>query len=401
MPAAPTHMSAPQTSIALLPTTRMAGFINHLRLNKFALGPAETELALRVIAAPLTGLQAARQKLKILLTGCKEEWQQFDELFEAYWLQAGKEKTSWRAPHSRAKGHKSSLPKAWQNHFTSGTMGSDEAPQLETEGEREAEGSASGRLIATEKTNYAKTDLRQFSNLDEIRAAEALAWRLASAMRYRLSRRHKISKRARKLDLRRTIRASLAFGGEPFKLRHQARPDRPVRLVVFLDVSGSMKHYSRFFLQFVKGLVCQWLEADAYLVHTRLIRVTDAIRDKNSIKAMTKLSLMAEGFGGGTRLGESLAHFNAQYAKHQLNSRTVVMILSDGYDTGVPEKLAEELRKIRKRAPKLIWLNPLLGWKNYEPVTKAMQAAQPYITYFAAANTLESLAAIESEIAAI
>ena len=84
-----------------------------------------------------------------------------------------------------------------------------------------------------------------------------------------------------------------------------------------------------------------------------------------------------------------------------LNSRTVFMILSDGYDTGSPERLAEELARLKKRAPKLIWLNPLLGWKNYEPVSRAMAAARPFIDCFAAANTLESLASIETEIANI
>lgn len=382
-------------------TTRMAGFIDHLRLNNFALGPAETELALQIVGTPFTQSQDARQKLKILLTGCLEEWRQFDNLFEAYWHRAGRERKNWQSEKSPKSRQKSSLPKPWGNHFSGKKADSGDAPQVETEGDGKADGSASGRLIATDKTTRVKTDLRQFADPDEIRATELLAYRLASAMRYRLSRRHRISKFGRKLDLRRTIRSSLAYGGEPLKLRHQARPDRPVRLVIFLDISGSMKHYSRFFLQFVKGLVCQWMEADAYLFHTRLIRVTDVVRDKNSVKAMTRLSLMAEGFGGGTKLGDSLAQFNDQYAKRQLNSRTVVMILSDGYDTGTPAQLASELKRLKKRAPKLIWLNPLLGWKNYEPVTQAMAAARPFINCFAAANTLESLAAIETEIAGI
>ncbi len=380
---------------------RMAGFIDHLRMNEFTLGPSETETALQVVGDPFSVEKEARHKLKVLLTGRPEEWRQFDDLFEAYWQSAGRERPSWQHEKNVRNRTKASLPNAWQEHLSARAPEGGNAPQIEAPGDGDVQGDASGRLIATDKTSHVRTDLRQFVDANEIRAAEKLACQLASAMRYRLSRRHRLDRRGSRLDLRRTIRRSLASGGEPLKLSHRARPDRPVRLVVFLDVSGSMKHYSRFFLQFVKGLVCQWVEADAYLVHTRLIRVTDVVRDKNSTKAMTRLSLMAEGFGGGTKLGESLARFNSQYAKRSLNSRSVVMILSDGYDTGSADMLASQLKQLKKRAPKLIWLNPLLGWKAYEPVTEAMTAARPYIDFFAAANTLQSLAAIEPEIAAL
>ncbi|MHA1571295.1 MAG: VWA domain-containing protein, partial [Alphaproteobacteria bacterium] len=131
----------------------------------------------------------------------------------------------------------------------------------------------------------------------------------------------------------------------------------------------------------------------------KLIRVTDAVRDKDSFKAMARLSLMADGFGGGTKLGASLCQFNDAYAKRALNSRSVVMILSDGYDTGSVEVLTRELARLKRRAPRLIWMNPLLGWRNYRPVTTAMDAAMPFIDHFAAANTLDALAAIEPELA--
>lgn len=380
-------------------TRQMAKFIDHLRLNNFALGPQETSLALQVVGAGFSDDKKCRHQLKTLLTGCVEEWQLFDDLFEAYWYGSGKERHQWSSAKSFENRTKASLPKAWDEHFSKNKGSNNAGPQVEAEGEGDAEGSASGRLIATDRSAMAKTDLRQFVDPNEILQAELLAYRLASAMRYRLSRRYRLSKLGRKLDLRKTIRRSLGTGGEPFVLCRRRRPDRPIRLVVFLDISGSMKHYSRFFLQFVKGLVCRWMEADAYLFHTKLIRVTDVVREKNTTKAMTRLSVMAEGFGGGTKLGESLKQFNDQYAKTHLNSRTVVMILSDGYDTGTPEQLATELKKLRKRAPKLIWLNPLLGWENYEPITNAMAAARPFISYFAAANTLEALSAIEPEIA--
>jgi uncharacterized protein with von Willebrand factor type A (vWA) domain len=270
---------------------------------------------------------------------------------------------------------------------------------MESEGESDVDGDAPGRLIASERTTRMKTDLRHFTDPNEIAEAERLAHDLARAMRYRLSRRYRRDQRGVRLDLRKTIRANLSHGGEPITLIRKSRPNRPVRIVVFLDVSGSMKAYCRFFLQFVKGLVCAWIDTDAYLFHTKLIRITDAVRDTDSLKAMTRLSLMADGFGGGTKLGASLCQFNDNYAKRALNSRSVVIVLSDGYDTGTVNALSRELARLKRRAPRLVWMNPLLGWRHYQPVTAAMDAALPFIDHFAAANTLESLAAIEPELA--
>jgi uncharacterized protein with von Willebrand factor type A (vWA) domain len=114
---------------------------------------------------------------------------------------------------------------------------------------------------------------------------------------------------------------------------------------------------------------------------------------------MTKLSLMADGFGGGTRIATALKTFNDRYAKETLDSRSVVIVMSDGYDTDPPEALAVELKRLKRRAHRLVWLNPLLGWKNYEPVARAMAVALDYIDCFARAHSLASLAALEGELA--
>ncbi|MFD2205366.1 vWA domain-containing protein [Kiloniella antarctica] len=377
----------------------MQGFVEHLRMNGFNLGPKETEYALSVISKTIGNEQEDQRRLKALLASSYDDWKQFDVLFEAYWHKRGKTRNSPLPSNSSIKSNPP-LPKAWRDHLGEKSDNTtSQAPQVETLEQQNIEGQASGRLIASEKTGRAKIDFRQFVNPMEIAEAEALAYKLALAIRYRLSRRRRIEKNGRWLDFRRTIHANIKHGGDMIELRKRSIPDRPVRIVVFLDVSGSMKHYSRFFLQFVKGLVCQWVDSDAFLFHTKLIRVTDAVRDNNSMRAMTKLSLMAEGFGGGTKLGECLGIFNETYAKKALNGRTVVMILSDGYEVGPAEALAKELQQIKKRAKRLIWLNPLLGWRNYEPITAAMTAALPYIDHFSAANTLNAMAEIEPELA--
>lgn len=380
---------------------RVAGFIAHLRLNDFSVGPAETETALRLLSGcGLNDATAVRRRLKILLSGNRQEWEAFDALFEAFWLARGRERRRFKSagkinPNPNAP----ALPQFWRRHLGHNQGGDKPIPHFENARGDAAAAAAAGRLIASSTSLSSRTDLRYVADPQAIAAAEQLAWRLAKAISYRLSRRYRIDPGARRLDLRRTIRANMSRGGEPINLLWRAPPQRPVNLVVLLDVSGSMKPYSRFFLQFVKGLVSQWRETEAFLFHTRLLRVTSALREKDALAAMTRLALMASGFGGGTKLGDCLYTFNKAYAKHLLNSRSVFIILSDGYDTGTPQQLGRQLAQLKRRVRRLVWLNPLLGWRHYAPVTAAMSAALPFIDHFAAANTLASLAAIEPQLA--
>ena len=382
-------------------SARIAGFTDHLRMNDFSIGPGETRAVIEHLAAsPPMGISEARLRLKVLLSSRHDEWARFDDLFEAYWLSGGHRRRVVDAERPGDDRSAVSGRQLWSDHLQSDAeTRKTRSPGLETPGESEVEDDAPGRLIASDRTIRTKTDLRHFSDPQEVAEAERLAYRLARAMRYRLTRRYRRSRNGTRLDFRRTIRANLSHGGDPISLVRKSKPDRPVRIVVFLDVSGSMKAYSRFFLQFVKGLVCTWIDTDAYLFHTKLIRSTDVVRERDSIKAMTRLSLMVDGFGGGTKLGASLRQFNEQYAKRALNSRSIVIILSDGYDTGTVDSLTRELDRLKRRAPRLVWMNPLLGWRDYQPVTAAMDAALPYIDHFVAANSLDALAAIETDLA--
>ena len=379
-------------------TRRAIGFVDHLRLNEYTVGLAETRATVALLRdlGPVP-TAAVRRHLKALLTGSHDEWQRFDDLFEAYWLGHGRVRTRTRstAPSRRGAG---GLPDIWRHQLADGALQAAAAPQARAD-DRDEGREGTGRLVASRQQAGTGADLRHIADPAELAAAERAAYRLASAMRYRLSRRYAACTHPDRIDLRRTIRRNIAHGGEPLTLVWRSRPDRPVRIVLFLDVSGSMQAYARVFLQFVKGLLGQWAEADAYLVHTRLIRVTDVLREADPMKAMTRLALMAEGFGGGTRLAAGLKAFNDGYARRALNSRSVAVMLSDGYDTDPPERLAEELKRLKRRVRRLVWLNPLLGWRDYAPVTSAMAAARPFIDLFAAAHSLDALAALEPELA--
>ena len=175
----------------------------------------------------------------------------------------------------------------------------------------------------------------------------------------------------------------------------------PLRLVLLLDASGSMELYTAFFARFLHAAVDAFREAEAFVFHTRLVHVSSALRERDVARAVDRLALMAQGIGGGTRIGESLADFNRWHAARVINSRTAVVIVSDGYDTGEPERLAGEMQRLARRSRRIVWLNPLLGWRDYEPTARGMQAALPYIDLFAPAHNLESLAALEPYLARI
>ena len=376
------------------PADRLAGFMAHLRMNGFKIGVQETGAALSALSAVNAWDETeARIALKAVCTGCVQDFERFDELFAAYWQNLGHE----RGGTARAK---ETDERRWSSQHQDQTgrgFGRAEQPDGDSDGEAEQDGE--GRLTGSRMRNLMRVDLREMVSSADISQAEAVAERLARAIRDRRSRRHRADRHGPRLDLRRIIRASLSSGGEPIRLYHRARPDRPSKLVAILDVSGSMVVYARVFLAFVKGLMTVDGQTDAYLFHTRLVRITDALRDRDALRAVNRLSLLAQGFGGGTKIGGNLATFNKAYAKRLVGGRSVVMILSDGFDTDPPQVLGAALADLKKRGCRVIWLNPLKGWQGYAPVAAGMAAALPYLDMFAAANTLDSLAALEPELA--
>ena len=201
------------------------------------------------------------------------------------------------------------------------------------------------------------------------------------------------------MDMRRTIRRNISHGGVPIELLWRKKKRKPLRLVVMLDASGSMSLYTSLFVRFIHGVLEHFREAEAFLFHTRLVHVSPAMREKDIGRALERLSLMAQGVGGGTRIGESLATFNRWHAPSVIHSRTCTMIISDGYDTGTPAAMAVEMQRLARRCRRIVWLNPMIGWTGYEPSARGMQAALPHVDLFAPAHNLKSLAALEPYLA--
>lgn len=376
------------------PSARVAGFISHLRDNGLRLGVGETETALRA----LTHINAAnpdetRRALKSVCASTADDVAQFDALFDSYWLNTGRVREKFSPSDRSGNAHSHNSRDA--NGENSTARGQIHAPD---EDAGASYGDGTGTLIASRTASLMHHDMRKLVCPQDIAAAESIARRLAQSLAYRRSRRRRAARRGDQLHFRRLIRASLSTGGEPLTLPRKKRPDRQMRIVALCDVSGSMTIYARVFLAFLTGLIRADDATDAWLFHTRLVRISDALRDPDPLRALNRLSLLADGFGGGSKIGASLAQFARGPARHCVNSRSVVVILSDGYDTDPPEALTEALTRLRKRGGRIIWLNPLKGWKDYAPVTAAMAAALPHLDLFAAATTLNDLASLAPQL---
>jgi uncharacterized protein with von Willebrand factor type A (vWA) domain len=252
---------------------------------------------------------------------------------------------------------------------------------------------------ASRAQNLAEVDFRKLADPDQIAQAHQAAAQLAHVMRTRLTRRDLARRRGHRLDLRRTIHRNISHGGVPIALVKRARKDKPLRLVVLLDASGSMSAYTGVFLRFIHGVLDEFREAEAFLFHTRLAYVSGAMKEKDAARALDRLSLLAQGAGGGTRIGESLHTFNRAHAARVLHSRSCVMIVSDGYETGDAALLGREMARLAKRCRRIVWLNPMMGWMGYAPEAKGIKAALPHVDLYAPAHTLKSLSALEPYLA--
>jgi uncharacterized protein with von Willebrand factor type A (vWA) domain len=380
---------------------RLAGFARTLRDNGFKVGLAETQDALAVFASPAAvRLSSLKPALRALFCATHSDWERFDEVFDAYW--GGRHMRQRQVLTGAPSGSTPPARRLAQAHVPQDALGLPDRVERRTGGDGDEPADGRGRREGASRAEALTTaDLRHIVDPDDVAATHALAARLARVMRARLVRREQVRRRGRRLDLRRTIHRNVSHGGTPIDLAWRRRKIKPLRLVILLDASGSMSLYTAFFVRFLHGVVDSFREAEAFVFHTRLVHVSPSLRDRDVTRAVDKLALMAQGIGGGTRIGESLATFNRWHARRVINSRTAVMIVSDGYDTGEPERLGEEMRRLRRRCRRIIWLNPLIGWRDYSPQARGMQAALPYVDLFAPAHNLQSLAELEPYLARI
>jgi uncharacterized protein with von Willebrand factor type A (vWA) domain len=361
--------------------SRLAGFAGFLRANGYGVGGADS--ARVVETAEHVGVfdeAVLRWSLKALLCARGDEWRRFDPLFDAYFL-----------PPNRKAFAPGRVVQAGPENAASGGVADLELPLATAGHEGETDDSAAERHGASREESLGSTDFRDLDRAGDAREIEALMRRFARLLKHLQLRREARFDAGRRLDLRGTIRRSVASGGTPFRLAWKDRRRVRPRLVLLLDVSRSMSAYSFFYLRLARALCAELADVHCFIFHTRITSIGDALRDQDPWRSQERLHLLAAGWAGGTRIGECLQDFNRRDGLRLVHSRTGVIIASDGYDTGEPERLGEAMAILQRRARRVVWLNPLLARPDFSPVSGGMRAALPYVDLFAPGANLASI----------
>ena len=234
-------------------------------------------------------------------------------------------------------------------------------------------------------------DFADYSD-DELAEARRLMERMCRQGPTRPSRRHRAVRSARgRPDVRRTVRAALRSGGEPVRLCRRAPGERLRKLVLLLDVSGSMEPYARALLRFVQAAVAGRGRVEAFALGTRLTRLTRELSSRDPDRALRDAAEAVLDWSGGTRLGSGLGRFNDEWGCRGMARGAVAVILSDGWDRGEPAEMAEQMRRLSRVAHRVVWVNPLKATPGYRPLARGMAAALPYVDLFVEGHNLDSL----------
>jgi uncharacterized protein with von Willebrand factor type A (vWA) domain len=355
---------------------RLAGFPGVLHANGFGVGAADAVQVLDTAArVGVLDRELLRWSLQALLCRRADEWRRFDALFDAWFLPANR----WAAPQrrpSQARG------------------GQDAIAAAAGAARRHAGDPLKPRDAASRHESAGSTDFRELTEPARVLEIEALMRQFARRLKHLRLRREKPAWQGQRLALQATIRRSVASGGTPLHLCWQAKRRVRPRLVLLLDVSRSMAAYSFFYLRLARALAGELADVHTFIFHTHLTPISEALRDPDPWRAQERLHLLAQGWGGGTRIGESLAQFQREHAPRLVHARTAILVLSDGYDTGEPALLGQALMALRRRARRIVWLNPLCGRAGYAPVSQGMQAALPHLDLLAPGASLAAIAAV-------
>lgn len=364
----------------------MAGFTKLCRDSNLDVGLNHTLEALQASEMGFLNDEGTfRYTLKSLFCVKEEQFEEFNHCFDVFWR---KRKHSYA--HTTTQKGTSNVTK---NTNASLVMAGFK-PNGDQEGESEEAKSITGasRIESLKATDFSKVASMDSAYLDD------LAERLLRQLNHRMKRKMTETKKGA-IDLKRTIRKNMSNGGALLELSRKNRKIHKRKIVLILDVSGSMDKYSFYLLKFIWSLKSNLGNIEAFVFSTKLVRITDLISTDQLDRALWDLSVQADNWSGGTKIGECIKDFNDQYGKRVLNGRSVTMILSDGLDDGEPKLLSGELEKIKMRTSKLLWLNPLKGMQGYAPEAKGMKAALPYLDDFRSAHNLNSLLELENLLA--
>jgi uncharacterized protein with von Willebrand factor type A (vWA) domain len=221
-----------------------------------------------------------------------------------------------------------------------------------------------------------------------------LMTRLEVATPLRRTRRYEHARHGRRIDMRRTLRASLRTGGEPIRLAHRRRRIAPRRLVMLCDISGSMEPYARAYLQFLTSAAGSGSHAEAFVFATRLTRLTRSLAGRHPERAIQRAAAAAPDWSSGTRIGDALKAFNDRHGRRGMARGAVVVILSDGWERGDPALVGREMERLARLAHRIVWVNPRVGANEFSVQAGGMVAALPHCTALVSGHSFEALAEV-------
>lgn len=365
---------------------RLTGFVSLLRENGFTVGVDDATLLIEMASRiGILDRQVLRWSARSLLCRRAADQQRFADLFDSWFLPPN------RRQYVASRGGRAGPLEREAAAQQTGDDGSEGMPTSAPDSS-EIPGCQSGLAAqrgASAGETLARADFRHLHQPQEVRALDILMRSFAIRLK-KLTLRREAAGGALRIDIPGTARRSVSHGGEPIELVFRQRRRTPPRLVLLLDVSRSMNLYSFFFLRLARALEGVRLDTHAFIWHTRLSGVSEALRDPDPWRAQERLQLLSAGWAGGTRIGDCLVQFERERGGI-VHSRTAIIVVSDGYDTGNPEQLTAVVRRLRRRARRLVWLNPVAAADGYEPLAVSMQAVLPELDLFAPANNLSSI----------
>jgi uncharacterized protein with von Willebrand factor type A (vWA) domain len=366
----------------------MIAFCRLLRERELLVSPTEVVDALRTAdTIDLSDPLEMKLALRTVLTASRDDLPVFDATFDEFWRSHAFEGSDdhFATRNANLHGH-----------------GQVQARQATTQQPEHEEERADERHEGSEAPQYSPIEVlshRDFitfapDELADLRRAIAL---LARKLALQTSRRYRgAARRGQLLDLRGTFRRNIKYGGTLLELARKQRRLRKPRIVLLCDVSRSMELYATFLLQFIYALQNSLGHVESFVFSTRLSRVTEYFKTRDIYSAVERMAREVPDWASGTRIGDSLRTFNRYWAPRVLNRHTIVLILSDGLDSGEAGVLGAEMERIERGAARVIWLNPMVGDNDgaYRPVARTMRAALQHVAVFASAHNLESLEAL-------
>lgn len=362
--------------------TAAVRFCRALRARGVSSTPSESIDAARTLGlVDLGDREEVRLALRAVLVARPEDYDAYDAVFDEVWRQGGAAGGARNTPGSGKNvispprpAQRKAGPVSLQNWMKPDEAGAGDPIRIRAASDQEA-------LGARDFSDFGADDDDEFRRL-----AATFARRLA----LRKSRRWKARLRGERIDLRRTARSSLRTGGDAIRIERRTRKRKRTTLVALCDVSGSMELYSRFLLRFLHALQNGFARMETFVFATRLSRITKSLRGVRYRDSLRHLGRDVRDWSGGTRIGAAVRTF-VDENKSLVDRRTIVIILSDGWDIGDPAVLSEAMGELKRRAGRVIWLNPLMGAADFTPETRGMQAALPYVDVLAAGHNLDSL----------